>query len=140
MLAYPVKLKLDPESGGYVVSFSDIPEAITQGETVDEALAMAAEALETAMDFYFESKRMVPMPSVPRRRQRVIELPASVSAKVLLLNEMLKQKVQPAELARRMKVTPQEVNRLMKLHHNTKIDGIAEALKALGKTLEMRAV
>ena len=140
MLAYPVKLKLDQESGGYVVSFPDIPEAITQGEIVDEALAMAAEALETAMNFYFESKRMVPLPSVPKRRQRVIELPASVSAKVLLLNEMLEQKVQPAELARRMKVTPQEVNRLMKLHHNTKIDGIAEALKALGKTLEMRAV
>ena len=140
MLAYPVKWKLDQESGGYVVSFPDIPEAITQGETVDEALAMAAEALETAMDFYFESKRMVPLPSVPKRRQRVIEVPASVSAKVLLLNEMLEQKVQPAELARRMKVTPQEVNRLMKLHHNTKIDGIAEALKALGKTLEMRAV
>jgi antitoxin HicB len=43
-------------------------------------------------------------------------------------------------LACRLKVTPQEVNRLIDVHHATKIDGIALALKALGKTLEMRAV
>jgi hypothetical protein len=41
-----------------------------------------------------------------------VELPASVSAKVLRLNEMLRQKVRPAELGRRMGTTPQVVNRL----------------------------
>jgi len=35
----------------------------------------------------------------------VIELPASLTAKVLLLNEMLRQKVRPAELARRIGTT-----------------------------------
>jgi antitoxin HicB len=70
----------------------------------------------------------------------VVELSASLSAKVLLLNEMLQQKVRPAELARRLSTTPQEVTRLVDLHHTSKIDGIALALKALGKTLEMRAV
>jgi hypothetical protein len=39
-----------------------------------------------------------------------------------------------------MKVTPQDVNRLTNTRHVTKIDGIAGALKALGKTLEIRAV
>jgi antitoxin HicB len=70
----------------------------------------------------------------------MVELPASVSAKVLLLNEMIAQKVRPAELARRLQVTPQEVTRLINLRHKSKIDGIALALKALGKTLEIRAV
>jgi len=101
---------------------------------------MAADALETAMDFYFEDKRAVPMPSAPRRRQHVVELPASVSAKVLLLNEMIRQQVRPAELARRLRTTRQQVNRLTDLHHASKIDGIAGAMKALGKTLEIRVV
>ena len=140
MLAYPVILTPDKEAGGFVVTFPDIPEAITQGETVDEALAMAAEALETAMDFYFDGKRAVPMPSPPKRRQQVVALPLSVSAKVLLLNEMIRQQVRPAELARRLHTTPQEVNRLTNLHHTTKIDGIAGAMKVLGKTLEIRVV
>jgi antitoxin HicB len=50
------------------------------------------------------------------------------------------QKVRPAELARRLQVTPQEVTRLIDLRHTSRIDGIAVALKALGKTMEIRAV
>ena len=130
----PVRLKA-AEEGGYVVTFPDIPEAITQGEDVEDALLHAADALESALDFYFEDRRPVPAPSKPKRGQRVVELPASVSAKVLLLNEMLRQKVRPAELARRIGTTPQEVNRLTNIHHRTRIDGIDKALRALGKRL-----
>jgi len=128
------------EEGGFVITFPDIPEAITQGEDVEDAMRHAADVLEAALDFYLESGRTVPVPSKPKRGQRLVELPASVSAKVLLLNEMIAQKVRPAELALRLKVTPQEVTRLTDLRHTTKIDGIANALKALGKTLEIRAV
>jgi len=138
MFMYPVTLT--PDNGGFVVTFTDIPEAITQGETEDEALAAAKDALESAIDFYLEDKRAVPKPSKARRGQRVIELAASLSAKVLLLNEMIAQNVRPAELARRLHTTPQEVNRLTNVRHTTRIDGIAAALRALGKQLEMRVV
>ena len=98
------------------------------------------DALETALDFYFDDKREVPSPSMARRGQPVIELPASTSAKVLLLNEMVRQKVRPAELARRLHTTAQEVNRLTNVRHTTRIDGIAAALRALGRHLDMRVV
>jgi antitoxin HicB len=137
-MRYPVKLKRDGRF--FLVTFPDIPEAITQGTNTGDAMSHAADALESALDFYFEEGRRVPMPSRPKRGQRLVELPASVSAKILLLNEMIVQKVYPAELARRLRVTPQEVTRLIDLHHTTKIDGIAGALKVLGKTMEIRAV
>jgi antitoxin HicB len=139
MLQYPANFEA-AEEGGFVITFPDIPEAITQGEDEEDGLRRASDALETALDFYFEAPRPIPAPSKPKRGQRLIELSASLSAKVLLLNEMVAQKVRPAELARRLKVTPQEVTRLTSLHHTTKIDGIALALKALGKTMEIRAV
>ena len=139
MFAYPVTLRRDKE-GSFVATFKDIPEAITQGETREEALAEARDALETALDFYFEDKREVPLPSEPKRGQPVVDLPTSLSAKMLLLNEMIRQRVRPAELARRLKTTPQEVNRLTDVQHTTRIDGIAAALKVLGKRLEIRAV
>jgi antitoxin HicB len=138
-MKFPVKLSKEPE-GGYTVTFPDIPEAITCGESIEDALYHAKDALESALDFYLDDKRPVPVPSKPKRGQHTVELPASVAAKVLLLNEMSDQKVRPAELARRLKVTPQEVTRLIDWRHTSKIDGIACALKALGKTLEMRAV
>jgi antitoxin HicB len=136
MLSYPVHLSRD--GSGWLVAFPDIPEALTSGPTRESALEMARSALETAMDFYFEDKRPVPLPSKVSKSDVTIDLPASLSAKVLLLNEMLKQKIRPAELARRMDVTPQEVQRLINLHHASKIDTIDVALKALGKRLSIR--
>jgi antitoxin HicB len=137
-MKFPVTLTPDASSGGYVVTFDDVPEAITQGDTLEEALTMASEALEMAIEFYFDDKRSVPVPSKPKRGQRVVQLPASLAAKILLLNEMVQQNVGPAELARRMNTSPQVVNRLTNLRHVTRIDGIAAALQALGKHLDLR--
>ena len=106
-MRYPIDVK--PDGKFFLVTFPDIPEAITQGKSLKEAKEVAANALETALDFYFENSRVVPKPSRIKRGQDFVELPASVSAKVLLLNEMIRQRVRPAELARRMQTTPQEV-------------------------------
>jgi antitoxin HicB len=136
-MEFPANLRKD---GKFIlVTFPDIPEAITQGDNRAHALEMAKEALESAMDFYFEDRRQVPMPSKPKPGQAVVELSPSVAAKVLLLNEMLRQKVRPAELARRIGTTPQEVSRLTNLRHASKIDRVDAALRALGKRLIVRA-
>ena len=135
MLSYPARIARDGD--GFIVSFPDVPEALTGAATREEALEMAADALTTAMDFYFEDRRAVPAPSAAKRGQVLIDLPPSVGAKVLLLNEMLAQGTRPADLARRMNVRPQEINRLTDLRHPTKIDTIAQAFRALGKRLEM---
>ena len=135
MLIYPATLTRDGD--GYLVKFPDIPEALTQGTTREDALDMAADALRTAMDFYFEDGRRVPMPSRIKRGQVAVELPPSVGAKVLLLNTMLEQRVTAAELARRLHTSPQSVNRLVNLGHATKIDTVAAALKALGRRMEL---
>ncbi len=140
MFNYPVTLTHDEADGGFVVTFADIPEAICQGETVAEAMVVARAALETALDFYFDDKRAVPAPSKAAAGQAVIGLSASLSAKVLLLNEMIYQNIRPAELARRLGTRPQDVNRLTNLRHTTRIDSIATALEAMGKHLEIRVV
>jgi len=139
MLRYPARFVAQVE-GGFVVTFPDIPEAITQGEDREDALLHARDALQTALEFYFDGYRSVPAPSRLKRGHMYVELPSSVAAKVLLLNEMIEQKVRPVELARRLHTTPQEVNRLTDIRHTSRIGGIAGALKALGKTLEVRAV
>jgi antitoxin HicB len=137
-MKFPVVLTADLEDGGFVVHFPDIPGAFTQGETREESLKWAQEALETAIECHFELKKAIPKPSKPAPGQDVIELPASLAAKILLLNEMLAQNVRPAELARRLNTSPQEVTRLTDLRHKTRIDGIQSALRALGKNLELR--
>ena len=137
-MRYPAHFAPQKE-GGYTVTFPDFPEAITQGEDVEDALIHAADVLESCIDWYMKDGKPIPAPSKPKRGQHVVELRASVAAKVLLLNEMLRQKVRPIELARRMGTTKQEVNRLTNLRHATKIDRIDLALRALGKRLLLDA-
>jgi antitoxin HicB len=134
---YPVVLRHEPE-GGITVSFPDVPEALTCGTDEEDALRHGLDALETALDFYFDAKEPIPLPSKPKRGQRCVELPASYAATVLLYNELLRQKVRPAELAKRLGIPRQDMTRMLKLRHNTKINSVAAALAALGKHLELR--
>ena len=135
-MKYPAFFEVAPE-GGFVVTFRDIPEAITQGDTFDEAMEMAIDVLVTAMDFYFDDRRRVPEPSAAKDGEQLVSLPPSVAAKALLLNEMISSGVSNAELARRMGRRQQEMTRVLDLRHNTKIDTIAEALRAMGRSLEV---
>lgn len=137
MLKYPARFE-PAEEGGYVVSFRDIPEALTQGDSLDEARAEAADALLTAMDFYFDDRRAVPAPSVALADEELVSLPVSAAAKVALLNAMVDSKTRPADLARQMGIKPQEVTRVLDLHHATKIDTIAQAFGALGLELDLQ--
>lgn len=136
MLTYPARVRRD--GNRFLVLFPDIPEALTDGATRDEALANAADALATAMEFYFEDSRSVPLASPLKRGQVAVALPASLSAKVLLLNAMIEDGVSASELARRLSTTKQEANRIVDLGHTTKIDTIAQALLALGRRLRLR--
>lgn len=79
-MRYPAHFEAAPE-GGFVVTFRDIPETITQGDTFEEVAAMAGDVLQSSMDFYFDDKHSIPMPSKARRGEVLIDLPVSVSAK-----------------------------------------------------------
>lgn len=139
MLIYPMNLTRD-DNGTFLVRFPDIPEAITVAETEDESLLVGKEALEAALEIYFDEKRVVPAPSKVKKGQRSITLPALVTAKVLLANEMVRQGVRKAELARRLDVHMPQVDRLVDLRHSSKLENLEKAFQTLGKTLEIRVV
>lgn len=132
-MKYPVNIEQDGNS--YSVSFPDIPEALTCADTYEEALTEAQDALVTAFEFYFEDERKVPEPS--EITGDFVSVPASVWAKVLVLNTMIDQKITQTELAQRIGTRKQEVQRIINLGHNTKIDTLAKALQAMGKELSI---
>lgn len=135
MPKYPARI--EGRHGDYVLRFRDVPEAITGAATVEEAQALAVDCLVSAMDFYFADRKPVPAPSAPQTGDLLVSLPLSIAAKTLLLNRMLETRTTAAELARRLGTTPQSVNRLVNLHHATKIDALAAAVEALGAELQV---
>lgn len=135
-MKYPIDLQFDT-NGQYLVTLPDIPEVATAADTREEALVMALDALESALDFYFDEKRLVPPPSKVKRRQPFIDLPATVVAKVMLHNEMLATGIKKAELARRMKMAAPNVERIFHAKHGTKFETLEAAFAALGKKIEI---
>lgn len=135
-MRYPVNL--EPDSGGFFVSFPDIPEALTQGDSRADALSMALDALVTAFEFYFEDNRKVPLPS--EVIGEFVDVPLSVASKVLMLNAFIDSSLTQTELANRMGVKKQEITRLFDLKHATKIDAVQKAMRVLGKRLEFQVL
>ena len=137
MLNYPVTLHRDT-NGAILVGFPDVPEANSVGDDKSEALLNAADALPTALEIYFDERRPVPLPSAPRRGQATVSLAALPTAKVLIWNEMLAQKMRKTELARRLGVHMPQIDRLFDLNHPSRIDFVEKAARALGKHIELR--
>lgn len=125
--------------GGWIVKFRDIPEAFTEIWSMDELQNTALDCLVTAMDFYIEDGRKFPEPSKGEDGDYLIEVPASIRAKILLLNTMIDDNIRPVDLARKMKVRTQDVTRILNIGHTTKIDTIEQALKALDKHMYIGA-
>lgn len=130
---YPAKFQL--ENMGYTVTFRGIPEAITQGDNLDEAKSMAVSALIDAFDFYVEKKIPIPYPTPPIDNDVVIELPVVVWLKALLYNEFITYGITKCEFAKRLEIEPQHITRLFNFNHNTKIDTLQKAFNVLGKTI-----
>lgn len=138
-LAYPVTLTPDESDGGFVVTFEDIPEAITQGETVTDALAEAADALEEAIAGRIRRGDSIPDASSPANRPQV-PVPAQTAAKAALYLALQETGISKSELAARLDCDEKEVRRLLDPRHPSKLPRIQKALAVLGKGLSVRLV
>lgn len=133
---YPVTLNKEVE-GGYSVLFSDIPEAITQGETVHDALLQAKDCLEEAIANRIELKLALPVPSQPKNNQHCVTVQLTLAAKAALYITMRAKKVNNSQLAKQLQCDEKEVRRLLDPHYSSKIPRIEKAIMTMGPQLSI---
>lgn len=133
---YPITLTADAD-GGYVVTCRDVPEAITQGETIEDAIGEAEGALEAAIEMRMEDGMDIPLPSTRKRGEHLASLPINTAMKVALYIAMREQNVSKSELARRLGLDEKEARRMLDPKHGTKVPALERALHALGKRVEL---
>ena len=131
MFDYPVTLTAD--DGTVLVTFADVPEAITFGMDEDEALLNAIDVLETGLSFYVDSRKALPAASLPADGQKTVRPSALECAKLGVYKAMTDQGVKKAELARRLGWHMPQVDRLFDLRHASRLDQIEAAANVLGK-------
>ena len=136
--AYPYDAEPQPD-GGWTVTFPDVPEAITQGDTEEEVAAMAEDALVTALSFYTDESQQLPRPSAAKGR-RVAIVPPLVAAKLALHDAMLAAGVSNVVLGKRLGLEEKAVRRLRDPLHRSHIGAVETALRTLGRRLEVTDV
>jgi antitoxin HicB len=136
MFDYPVTLT--PDGDTVLVTFADVPEALTFGADEDEALLQAVDALETALSLYVDARKPLPAPSKAKRGQHTVRPSALEGAKLGVYQAMTEQGIKKSELARRLGWHMPQIDRLFDLRHASRLDQIEAAARALGRQLDVR--
>jgi antitoxin HicB len=130
---YPVKLSRERKAGGYVVGCRDLPEAITQGESMVDAVSAAEGALQAAIEARVADGLDIPAPSRAKRGERMVSTPITTALKAAVYLAMREDGISKSELARLMRVNEKEARRMLDPHHPTRVPTLERALAVLGR-------
>jgi antitoxin HicB len=131
VLQYPATLEKD-DNETWLVTFPDFDDAVTFGDTREEALAHAVGALETVIVSRMKHKMDIPTPS-PARAKPLVSIRPLTAAKALLYEELREQNVTIRQLARKLRCQYPVAHRLLDVSRRTQMNEIAKAFEALGK-------
>lgn len=123
-----------------LVEFIDLPRVATDGKDEREAMGEAMDALGSDLSIRLSRHEDIPLPSAPKRGQRLVPVPLWLAPKLALYLAMREQGVGNSELTRRLGVHERVVRRMLDPEHATKAEKIQTALAVLGKqmTVEVR--
>lgn len=123
------------DDSGIVVSFPDVPEAITQGDDMVDARSQAEEALGLALLTYPQRGLPFPKPVPAKPGLVMVAVAPDVAAKLAVLEAFAASGLAKSELGRRLGKNEKEVRRILDPKHATKLPMMVEALRVLGKRI-----
>ena len=129
--------KIEPDGTGFLVTFRDIENAFTGGETYEEALFNAQEVLDLMLLDRLESDDEIPLPSLFQKNEVPISSSPEVAAPALLHIIRRINHRSMADVARTMGVSYQSYQR-MESGKNLTMKSLKKAAIALGFTVEIR--
>ncbi len=124
--------------GSFTVTIPDVPEVVTQGEGFIDAREMAVDALELMLSRYIEKGRELPKAKAKKGRNGTWIVPSALAQmKLALYVEFRKARISKVDLARKMGIAKQQVDRLFDLQHSSRVEQIELAFRALGKSISI---
>lgn len=134
--AYPCDLVADEEEGeGFVVTFPDVPGAITGALTREESLFLAEDALVAMLAVYVQKGWDIPVPGPLADGQELIAVLPIDAGKLALYTAMREQGITEAALADRLGLNKAAVRKLLNLDYRSHISQVMKALRAVGRSL-----
>jgi antitoxin HicB len=129
------RVTLEDDEGTVLVRAPDFPELITFGDTESDALSYAIGAFSEAIAARMAHYEPIPEPSRGKRSDPRVTIPSNIALKARLYQSLLDSGIKKSELARRLNLHRQEIDRLLDVNHVTNIKKIEAAFAVLGKSL-----
>ena len=129
--------KITQESDGYIVPFRDLSNVFTEGDSLEEALFNAQEALDGVLLSMMEEDHDIPYPSKAKTDEHPIPLSPNIAAPILLYL-LRKQRAQTmTHVANAMHVPYQQYQRL-EHNCNMTLKSLNRAAAAMGGRVEIK--
>ncbi len=123
------------EDHDYVVTIRDLPEVVTAGDTLEQALELAADAIEVIVTGRMKDESALPFPSPIQKGEYEVALGAQVSAKASVYTLWLEAHMSKTKLAQLLGCAEGEARRILNPKHTTRLDQMQAAAKVLGGSL-----
>ncbi len=136
---YPVALTPDEADGGFVVACRDLPEAITQGETLENALTEAADALDEAICGRIRRGDKIPAASAKQAGEYLVSVPVTTALKAAAFLRFQQSGRTRVAIAEELGLPESEVRRILNPRHPTKADRLESFIHALGGNITVSA-
>ena len=133
--SYPASFLPEANGKGLHVRFPDLPEALTGGDDLADALLEATDCLAEAIAGRIARGDRIPPPSKAKRGQRLVSVPLYLVPKLALYLAIRERGIPNTELARRLGVSETVVRRMLNPKHDTRPEKLQAALVALGKRI-----
>lgn len=138
-IAYPAKITYDKEDRSYLVEFPDLEGCLTEGATLEEALANAREALSGYLASIFDRGFKVPEASRQKGKDiHLIEPEPEVATPIILKRLRDELRINQVDAAKRLGVSYQAYQRLENpARCNPTIKTLEKVAKIFGKQLHV---
>lgn len=129
--------KITSEDQGYRVSFRDLSHVFSEGETLQEAILNAKEALEILLAQMAKEDWPIPDPSPLKHGEIAIVVNPEIAVPVLLYHLRKAQRVTMTQVAKSMGVSYQRYQNL-ESGKNMTLKSLNKVAKALSTMVEIR--
>jgi antitoxin HicB len=132
-------VRITREGRDFVVSVRDLPEVTTSGDTLEQALDLAADAIDVIMQMRMEDGEGLPAPSPVRKGEHPVSPPATTAAKATLYQAWRETGITKVELAARLGAAENQARRLLDVKHASTLAALEKATRAMGYQLVVSA-
>lgn len=136
VLAYNAKVRKDRDR--YLITFRDLKNVFAEGDTLEEAVFNARQALDGVLASMLDHELDIPVPTKPRRGEYEIPVGLALSAPLSLYLMRKRMNLTMAQVAAALGVTYQRYQNIEKPGANITAKTLQAAAAAMGAVVELK--